>query len=688
MRRLWKRHVSGDDGLSLIETVAALMVFALVMTGLAAGMVLFARTQTLTKARNAASTMAQQLMESAKSIPVNQLTVCTGGGADGGKYNYQSTQFDILTGTTPCLPYTSTRTSGGINFTVTQVVFNYRAAVVVNDQPITDRMLVVSVAWTQPASGSYTTHTVMSGNNNPAAQAVVGLRININDSTNTNLITAADYVWDYTVSNNTGTVASGTTDDGTSGLLSLSPGVYTCSVNPEEDAGGSYDPNASFVYSPAVNIDSSTETLSGSCTVPSNGILDWGTAWQEVTDCVTTGSNSLSVQISVTDGAVNPSPVGGAAVQLFKSDGTSFGSVNSDATTGVSTFKTGVGPGAVPPGLYTYSVTKAGYTPSQVFGPVCVASAVDNTFPATIKVLSTCQVSKSKGSLTVTVRDENSNTVAGAKVVLTNQDGQGSPASINSNPQGVAFFNNNVLGGNYTYTVTKAGYTNLGPQGPICVATNPNNVLDPATLPTPNANPCPTGAKATWVVSVVDSSGAGISGVKIHLTNANGHSGTPGDKTTDSTGTVTFTNVPTDLYLITPTVPAGYADPGVQPPTCVQNTTPAQTTQVIATGVMTVKVGVTNSTTQPTKTYNVILTDSAGVTTTNTITINKGKTGTVTFTSMPTDVYTISVCVKIATSGNCNPINKNTDTYNFTAKGTTYQNPYPPTFPDTTPANG
>ena len=678
MRWLWNRRVRGDDGLSLIETVAALVVFALIMSGLAAGMALFAHTTALTKARNSASAMAQQIMESSKTIPVNQLVICTGGGTDGQNYTYQGTPYPILTGTTPCLPYNSTRTDGGISFTVTQVVFNYRPDDVVNQQPITDRMLVVTVAWSQPSPGSYTTHTVFSGKNTLAAQAVVGLRVNVNDSTNTNLITAPNLVWDYTVTNASGTVASGQTDDGTSGLLSLSPGVYTCSIQPEEDAGASYDPNLTYTYNPAATITQSTETISQSCTVPSGGVYDWGTAWNEVTDCATTGANSQSVKITVTDASQNTVP--SAAVQLYKvSDGTAYGTpVNTDPN-GVATFSGGAAPA---PGAYTFIISKSGYQTSAAQGPVCVAPGVANTFPGSIKVLSTCQVSKSKGSVTVTVTDENGTAVNGAKVVLTNQDGQGSPGSVNTNPQGVAFFNNNVLGGNYTYTITKAGYTNLGPQGPTCITASPNNSI-PFTLPTVGSSTCPTGGHATWVVSAVDSAGAPINGVKITLTNANGHSGTPGAKTTDSTGTVTFTNVPTDLYLITPSVPAGYSDPGVQGPVCVQSTNPAMNTQVVFTGIMTVKVTITNSDTQPTKTYTVTLTDSGGQSTTNTITINKNKSGTSTFSNMPTDVYTINACVRVASTGNCNPINKTTDTYNFTSKGQIYQTPNPPTFVDT-----
>ena len=283
MRRLWKRHACGDDGLSLIETVAALVVFALIMSGLAAGMALFAHTQELTKVRNSATSMAQQGAETAKTIPLNQIAVCTGGGQPA-TYTFQSTSYTVVSGTTPCVPYSSTRTGNGVTFTIKQLVVKDTSGawdVTVNNQPIAKRMLIVTVSWTVPSSGSYTTSTMLTGKNTLAASVPVGLRVNVNDSTGT-LVTASNLVWDYNVNDGSGnSVASGATDDGTSGLLSLSPGAYTCSVVPEDDAGQSYDPGTN----PGLSIDTTTETISGTCTVTANNILDWNTTWNEVTAC-------------------------------------------------------------------------------------------------------------------------------------------------------------------------------------------------------------------------------------------------------------------------------------------------------------------------------------------------------------------------------------------------------------------
>jgi hypothetical protein len=673
VRRLWSRHLRGDDGLSLIETVAALVVFALIMSGLAAGMALFAHTQELTKVRNSATTMAQQLTESARTISLSQIAVCTGGGQPS-SYTYQSTSYTVVTGNTPCVPYSQTRSgANGVTFTIKELVLKASDGswdVTVNNQPIGKRMLVVTVSWAVPSSGSYTTSTMLTGKNTLAASVPVGLRLNINDSTGT-LVSATNLVWDYTVTNATGTVASGTTDDGTSGLLSLSPGAYTCSVVPEDDAGQSYDPGTNA----GMTIDSTTESISGTCSVNAGTITDWNTTWTEVTDCqVGTIKGSATITVKDQSGSL----VSGATVQLTNANGgASPSSVNTNAS-GVAFFNK-----TVNDDIYTYTITKAGYQTATNLGPICVAPGANTSATGTISALSTCVVSSAKGTMVVTVTDESGNVVSGAKVHLVSQDGAKAPGDVNTNPSGVATFNNNVTAGNWTYTLSKTGYSNLGPQGPVCTTAASSTPVS-GLLPTSGASGCSsTAAKGTLTVNVVDQAGNPVSGAKVHLTNANGHAGTPGDKTTDSTGTVTFgASVPGDLFTYTlTTIPTGYSDPGTQGPICVVAGQTA-TSQVVLTGIMTVKVTVSNSDSQPTKSYNIILTDSGGRATSNTVTINKGKSTTVTFSSMPTDTYSIEVCIPIASSGNCDDIFNNTTTYAFTTKGATYQSPNPQTFVD------
>jgi hypothetical protein len=675
VRRLWKRHASGDDGLSLIETMAALVVFALIMSGLAAGMALFAHTQELTKVRNSATAMAQQITEAARTIPLNQLSVCNGGGPV--TYTYQSKSYDVVHGSTPCVPYSSTRTGGnGITFTINQYVLKDGTNwdVTVQDQPIAKRLYVVTVSWTTPSAGSYTTSTMFQGNNTLAAQTPVGLRLNVNDTTGT-LVAASNLVWKYNVTNAGGSVASGDTDDGTSGLLSLSPGTYTCSVWPDDDAGQSYDPGTN----PGLTITAATETISGSCTVTANSILDWNTTWKEVTDCAaSTTTGNLSITVKDQAGTV----LNGAKVTLTNagsSTGTVFGKTVNSGSDGVALFSAGNAP---PADLYTYVISLAGYQTSDSLGPVCVAPSVTAFGSGSLQSLSSCVVSGSKGSVVVTVTDEGGNVVSGAKVHLASQDGAKAPGDATTNPSGVATFNNNVTAGTWTYTLSKTGYTNLGAQGPVCVTAPGSNPVS-GLLPTTASSGCAsTGAKGSLLVSVVDQGGHAINNVKVTPANANGHPGAPKADSTDGTGTVLFNNnAPGDLYTYTVTPPAGYSDPGTQGPVCVIAGKTA-TSQVVLTGVMTVKVTVTNGDSQPTKSYNVTLTDAGGRAKSNTVTINKNKSATLTFSNMPTDTYTIEVCIPIASSGNCDDINDKNKTYAFTTKGTTYQSPNPETFVD------
>jgi len=65
------------------------------------------------------------------------------------------------------------------------------------------------------------------------------------------------------------------------------------------------------------------------------------------------------------------------------------------------------------------------------------------------------------------------------------------------------------------------------------------------------------------------------------------------------------------------------------------------------------------------------VTDSNGQLTTNSLTVNKNKNGTVTFSNLPTDTYSVVVCVQVASTGNCNPVAPATSN-NWGTKGTTY----------------
>src|SRR5207302_7462943 len=177
-----------------------------------------------------------------------------------------------------------------------QIVFTWKTTTV-NSQPITEKMLVVTVSWTKPAPGSYTTSSTMTGNGTVASTTPVGLQFNINDSSG-NLITGTNLAWDYTVTDSSSNqLAAGTTADGTSGLLSVSPGTYTCTVVAETDASSSYDPGSN----PGMTTNAATDTITGSCTVTANNVTNWNTVWNAVTNCASSTTGHGSVGITVQD---------------------------------------------------------------------------------------------------------------------------------------------------------------------------------------------------------------------------------------------------------------------------------------------------------------------------------------------------------------------------------------------------
>jgi hypothetical protein len=665
MRRLVQRRMQGDDGSTLIETVVALVVFAVIMSGLAASLAVFAHNTALTKARSAATSLAQKQVETARSLGTTNLSVCTGGGSPA-TFPFKGTNYPVITSTaTGCLPFQATKTSGGYSFAVKQYVLNLGTKTNTAGIPQTQKLLMVKLSWTAPTAGSYELDTVMNNNEAVAATPAQGIRINVNDSTGT-LINISAAIWDYTIKDGTNTVvASGTTEDGSTGVLSLNPGTYTCSIVAEADAGQSYSPGTN----PGMTVDATNDSITGTCTVTANTATDWTTTWNELSSCTSSGTKgSLAVTVTDSSGAT----VSGATVALTNVNGNSVPGNATTNASGVALFS-----GNVADDLYTYTISKTGYTTSTNLGPVCVAGTGTATATGSISGASTCPVVTTKGTVSVTVTDETGAVVSGAKVVLTNQTpGKGSPGSVNTNPSGVALFNNNVLGGSYTYTLSKTGYTSSGAEGPVCVTAATTNYIS-GLLPTAGSTGCASsGTKGTLSITVADQTGAGLNGVKVTLTNANGHGGVPGAKNTATVngvdGVALFNNsAPADPYLFSITPPAGYTNPGTLGPVCVIAGQSVAATATLV-GIMTSQIKVTNSDIQPTKTYNITITDSNGRATTNSVTINRTKNATVSFPSMPTDNYTLRVCVPIAATGNCDAINDPTAVYNWGAIGTTY----------------
>ena len=657
-----------DEGISLVETVVALMVFALFMTGLAGGLVLLTHTTVVTKVRNAATALAQQTMEQARAQTLANLAVCTGGGAPA---SYQpsgmSTSYTVITGAAPCVPFSQTVSTSGYSFTVQQYVLSAKTSPAGAAQPVIEKIIDVKVAWTHPTTGTYELNSASTGSTTATATSATGVQLNVLDSSSSpaTLVGASALAWDYTVTDSGGnTVASGATDDGTSGLVSLDPATYTCSLAAETDAAASYNPDTG--NNSGKTVDSVNDVISGTCTVTSGNVLAWNTNWSPITSC-SSSSTKGSLQITVTDSTQQL--VSGATVTLTNANG------NPGTPAAVTTNSQGVAlfNKTVPDDLYTYVISKTGYTSSQVLGPVCVTGTQTTQVTGSMAAPVHCPSVATKGTLVITVLDENGNGVPSAKIVLVNQTTKHALASVNTNASGVYTYNNNLPGDSYTYEASKANYTDQGAQGPVCVTAATSTSVN-ALLPTQASSGCASSStKGSLSVTITDQNGSPVQNVTIALTNANGHAGAPGSVKTNASGVALFNNnAPADLYYFTPTPPAGYASPGPQGPVCV---IAGQTVSASATlsSMVTVKVMVTNSDIQPTKTYNITLTDSGGSVTTGSLTVNSNKTGTSTFANLPADpAYTVQVCSVITSSGNCDAISNTSTTYSFNTVGQTY----------------
>lgn len=667
MRRLVSSRLRADEGLSLIETVAALLVFGLLMGGLTASMTLMVHATAVTKARNAATSLAQQLTETARTFGSANLMLCAGGGQPS-SFPFQGTSYTVVSAPTgsaaPCVTFNQTRKASGYTFGVKQYVLNKPATGTFGPTPQVDKIFIAQLTWTSPTSGSYEADTTVSGNGTVPTQIPQGLQINVDD-TSGNLINLNGLIWDYEITNGSTVDITGSTEDGTTGVLSVDPGSYTCILTAEPDAAQSYNPSTASGDNSGMTVDVPNDKITGTCTTSANQVTSWTTKWAEVANCTSTASKG-ALTITVLD--QSGKAVNGATVTLTNANGNGGvpAAVNSN-TNGQAVW----GANTVPGDLYTFTITKTGYNTASNLGPICVAAGTNNSGQGTISAVQSCQVSKTNAKIVVTVTDENGNPVGGATVTLTgsNNTAHNFTTSTKADATLGTVTITSLVGDSYSYVAKKTGYTTTLPGGPTCAPPTVETDI-PITLPTNGSTGCATGkTNGTLQVTVTDLNNNPLQNVKITPTSLTAGTAKPA-VTTGSNG-VASTNIPADNYSYTVTPPAGYQNPGIQGPVCVVAGQVAKST-VALVGVMTVVIKITNADTQPTKNYVVTLTDSQSNNTSNSTTLNKGKTGSLTFANMPTDTYTIDVCVPVQSTGNCSAINTTTTTYNFGTINTTY----------------
>ena len=711
MRRFALRDLRADEGLGLVETVVSLLVFALIMSGLAASMLAYAHSTTLSKARSAATSIAQAYTEKARAVGTTLLENCSNQAPAPpatAQFRNDNLQHVVPTGTDPfCIPYQKPITQDGVNYTLTRLVLVKLTGPDQSGQPQNEKYLVVQLSWTDAGgvAKSYELDTIFTQKGAIAVAPAQGIRFLIKDI-NGNVIPADGATWSVAITssslcssfpNNTCTDPTATTAEGTYSQLDLQPGSYTCTASSTDDASSGYFPAPTPTYNSGMStVDATNGVISGTCTVTANTVTDFSTTWKSAMDCAVSTATASSINFSVTDNGNPPVGLTGMTVTLTQlNDGTK----NFTKTTGAGGSATGLKPTA---NWYTYTVTDAAgnYATQQTsYGPVCITAAETLTIPVVMNPVSGCANSSTNGTLTFTVVDATTLSPLGSgyKIAVTYTSTNTVTNFTNTNGSGVS--TKAVKGGAYTYTVsppTGSAYQGSGLVGPICLAAGQTmNIQVPLSTSTCTRN---AGKTAYVAFLVTDQSGNPISGATIKLINMNGdgnYQGTTGSDgkptTSNSVGGSSVKSIKVsdvDPYQYVVTAPnSNYLSSGTLGPICTTQNALTSAPTVVLTALMNVVVTVQNFDTLPWKTYQVSVTDpNSGDVTTQTVTVPNCTQGTSGCTRNPSSPLTFSglqtgngwyvaVCAVIKT--NCSLVDS--ATFNFTTPLATYS---PPSTPD------
>jgi len=670
VRRLALRGLRGDEGLSLLETVVALLVFSIIMTGLAGSMAFLAKSASVNKARSIAVSLAQKYVEEDRAKGAANLQLCpntTPAPPQPVTVNGQSfPAADVASTTTPtCITYQKTKTVGNYNFTVTTLVVDVNNTTIasgttIGGQPITEKWLDVTLTWTAPKAGNYEITTKVNNNTAIAAASASGITFDMQDANNKPLGTGS-VSWHFKVcassfkcdAAQTNTLQEGDTQENGQPLVALPTGNYNCFLDNTNASGWVPDssgknPTSTFTY------DVNAGTIYGPCNV-NGGVLDWVTHWVPIGSCayVSNGKGNLDVYVTDQSGA----PVKTAKVTITgKAGGWTNSTPVTSNTTGSNGFYAAFA--NVPPDFYYYTVTLGPNTETSL-GPSCVLNTTKNATVATVSISTAtgCSATGNTGSLTVTVQDSTGAPVPNANVGVYNA-GTGAwtnmPKTGTKAPNvGVSTFN--LQSGAYYLLVSDgtlydgSGGIQAPGGGPFCVQDStamPAGNTQSVTLQPYKTNACPdSGSSGTLNVSVLDGAGHAVPNVPVTYVNIDGI-GAPPAAVKAASGTVQFKGLGYDPYFILANVPGAsqvtgyFLTPGAA---CVNAANVNYTINL--SGYMTVKVTIDNQDqTAPLKTYKVVLTDPTGAQTAQTLTglqdpSAPGSLGanaiTATFTQMP-----------------------------------------------------
>lgn len=633
-RRRALRVLRADDGISLVETVVALMVFAVIMSGLGATLLTLIHTTSLTKVRSAATALAQKLAEQDRALGQSNLVNCSAGGPTS-PTTVHGTSYQVATGSQGgCIPWQTTNVPGsGFLFSVQTLVLIGQSSVDSDQNTHTEKILNIVVSWTVPGTGHYELNTAVD-NTVPAGQVQQGIVVYTNDTATGNPIVNEAIQFNVTITGSTGNVVdSGLSADGRYTNQSLPVGSYTCTVDNNDPGASGYAP--STTQAAGLTVDAAAGSVSGPCNITANQLTSFTSAWTAQVACASSNvKGSLVITVSDTNGV----PVNGANVSLTNvgSGATPPGAVNTNPS-GVATFNNNV-----PADNYTYTVSAPGYSTASNLGPLCVAQGTTTNGTATL-ASSACSAGPGQATMvTISVVDAGTGAaINNATATLVNQSGGKSPPKAPPPPGGqpgqyIFKGGGAPQAGSYAYQVTAPGYAVSTSPAPVCVTAGGTYTY--SVQMTTSGCASNKAVSGNVLVTVTDQLGNPISGAKVQLTN-NGTDGgkAPGAGNTGSNGQWAANNVQNDPYFFTITPPnappgGGYQAPPLQS-LCVAGTGTTSSTATV-TSTMTLQVSVQNKDTPPSKTYTVVVTDPSSNTYSQSLTLpNTGpkSTGSVTF---------------------------------------------------------
>lgn len=685
MRRFALRDLRSDEGLGLIETVVSLLVFGLIMSGLAASMVAFAKTTTLAKTRASATALAQQLTEKARAVGSTLLENCnnvTPLPPPTAQYRSDGVSHTVVQGSsTNCIKYQVTTAQDGMSYNVTRLVLARASNNDVSGQPQSEKYFVVQISWSAGATTkTYELDTIFTQKGAIAAAPAQGIRFVIKDI-NGNVITADPATWavQITGANCTGansfcTDPSATTAEGTYSQIDMAPGTYTCQAATTTDASSGYFAAPSPANA-GLSISTDLTTISGTCQVSAGTVTDFVTTWKSSTDCATSNTTG-TVPFTVTD--TSGAPLANMTVTMTNvNDGTKTYTGKTGASGTIS-----IKP---PANWYSYTVTDSAgsyQTAQNSYGPLCVIANQTYTPAPSVQMqpVGGCATSGTNGTITFNVVDSSgSPALSGFKVAVTSSTGTVT-SFPNTNASGVS--SKAMKGGPYTYVVTPPSGSAYQGSGVLALCLLPGATQSyQVKLSTTQTCARDTAHKGSLAFLVTDQTGAPIPNAVITLTNVNGDALPAGAPfKTGADGTKTITNAVVDPYQYKVTGPNGnYLASDTLGPVCVTNGATTNVPTVQLYGLMNVVVTVQNNDSLPWKNYQISLIDPRDPADpiTQTVTVPNCTPNTTGCTRNPSAAITFSGLVtnngwivQVQTGSNANVVDSGT--FNFTTPFKTY----------------